>query len=85
MPDDKWFAQKRKKGYRRAEECATGLYGQISHIAARPSPDRLRLAPEIRGVEMQCMGKHKTLREGVNGSTQKDAYAYAYSFTAPAP
>ena len=29
------------------------------------------------------MGKSKTLREGVNGSTQKNAYAF--TFIAPAP
>ncbi len=38
-PGDGWFAQKRKKGYRRAGECATGLRGQVMHTATHRRPN----------------------------------------------
>ncbi|MEO7399235.1 MAG: hypothetical protein ABIV07_00490, partial [Polaromonas sp.] len=54
----RWFAQKREKGYRRAEECATGLYAQISHATALLTAGKLFMKPAPRGGKMECIGKN---------------------------
>jgi hypothetical protein len=64
VPGDGCSAQmKEKEGYRRAEECATGLYGQISRTTAFPST-----ATQPRSGPVSMDGVWEDM--GANGSSQ---------------
>ena len=54
---------KEKEGYRRAEECATGLYGQISRTTACPST-----ATQPRSGPVSMDGVWEGM--GANGSSE---------------